>query len=59
MKKAMSCEEREVRFVEDAWLNYFNRYLYDNEIISEKQYKQMTGMIASRKTKISSRKNAM
>ena len=36
----MSCEEREVRFVEDAWLNYFNRYLYDNEIISEKQYKQ-------------------
>lgn len=55
----MSCEEREVRFVEDAWLNYFNRYLYDNEIISEKQYKQMTDMIAARKTKISSRKNAM
>ena len=59
VKRALLDEEREIRLSEDLWLNYFNRYLYDNEIISEKQYKQMTDMIAARKTKISSRKNAM
>ena len=56
MKKSVSIEEREIRFVEDVWLNYFNQYLYDNEIISEKEYKLMTEKIATRRTKLSSRK---
>ena len=59
MKKTLSVEEREIRFAEDTWLNYFNRYLYEQNVISEKQYKQMTDAIAMRKTKLSSRKNAM
>lgn len=51
MKKALSKENMERRFAEDAWLNYFNRYLFENRVISEKEYKRMTEIIAMRKTK--------
>lgn len=51
MKKALSAEEQEKRFAEDAWLNYFNRYLFVKGVISEKEYKRMTEKIATRKTK--------
>ena len=59
MKKALSAEEREKRFSEDIWLIYFNRYLFENKTISEKEYKRMTEIIATRKTKLSRNTNAM
>ena len=37
---------------EDLWLNYFNLYLYENKIISDKEFKKMTEKIAERKAKI-------
>lgn len=54
MKKVLSAEERERRFAEDAWLNYFNRYLWENGAISESEYKKMTEKIVMRKAKLSS-----
>ena len=56
MKKALLDEEREKRFVEDAWLNYFNRYLFENGAISEKEYKKMTEKIVTRTSKLASGK---
>ena len=47
MKKALSWEEREKQFAEDAWLNYFNRYLFEEGTISEKEYKKMIKKITS------------
>ena len=56
MRKALSEDEREKlekRFAEDAWLNYFNRYLFERGTISEKEYKRMTEKIAARGAKLS------
>ncbi len=41
-------DEREKRFAENVWLNYFNRYLFENKVISEKEYRWMTERIARR-----------
>ena len=43
MKRALLDEEREIRLSEDLWLNYFNRYLFENGTITEKEYKKMDG----------------
>ncbi len=51
MGKVLTDEEREKRMAEDIWLNYFNRYLYESNTISEKEYKRMTEKIAARKAK--------
>lgn len=51
MGKVITDEEREKRMAEDIWLNYFNRYLYEINTISEKEYKRMTEKIAARKAK--------
>ena len=62
MKKVLSEEDREKleqSFAEDAWLNYLNRYLFENGTISEKEYKKMTEKISMRKTKLSRQKSAM
>ena len=59
VKKVLSAEEREKRFSEDTWLNYFNHYLFEKGTISEKEYKRMTEIIAMRKTKLSRNINAM
>ena len=53
MKKALLDEGQETRFAEDAWLNYFNRYLFEQGTISEKEYKKMTEKIANRNAKLS------
>ena len=45
----MSNEEREKSFAEQAWLNYFNRWLFEDGIITEKEYKRMVEKIAARK----------
>ena len=59
MRKILADEEREKRFAEDAWLNYFNKYLFEHNTISEKEYKKMTEKIALRKSKLSYDKSAM
>ena len=59
MKKVLTDEMREIKFAEDVWLNYFNRYLFEQGTISEKQYKKMTEKIATRKSKLSQEKSAM
>jgi hypothetical protein len=51
MRKNSSDDEREWCLAEDLWLNYFNRYLFDHDTISEKEYKLMTEKIAARKAK--------
>ena len=51
MGTVITDEEREKRMAEDIWLNYFNRYLYESNTISEKEYKRMTEKIAARKAK--------
>ena len=53
MKRALLDEEREIRLSEDLWLNYFNRYLFENGTITEKEYKKMVEKIANRKAKLS------
>ena len=59
MKKALSDEEREKRFAEDVWLDYFNQYLFEHGTISEKEYKRMTEKIATRRAKLSRETSAM
>lgn len=58
MKKALFDGEREKRFAEEMWLNYFNRYLFEKGTISEKEYKKMTEKITARKTKLSHKSDA-
>ena len=53
LKRALLDEEREIRLSEDLWLNYFNRYLFENGTITEKEYKKMVEKIANRKAKLS------
>ena len=59
MKKVLTDEMREIKFAEDVWLDYFNRYLFEQGTISEKQYKKMTEKIAMRRSKLSREKSAM
>jgi hypothetical protein len=54
----MSNEEREERFAEEAWLNYFNKYLFESGVISEREYKKMTEKIATKKPSKLSREKA-
>ena len=53
VKRTLLDEEREIRLYEDLWLNYFNRYLFENGTITEKEYKKMVEKIANRKAKLS------
>lgn len=53
MAKTSSNEELERQTAEDIWLNFFNRYLFEHDLISEKEYKQMTEKIAARRKNIS------
>ena len=59
MKPGLKDEEREKRFVENAWLNYFNQYLFEHGTISEIEYKKMTEKIAARKAKLNRDKSAI
>ncbi|MGM9664025.1 MAG: hypothetical protein ACI3XF_04215 [Eubacteriales bacterium] len=53
MSKTLTNEEKEKRLAEDIWLNYFNRYLFEDGTISEKEYKKMTEKIAARNARLS------
>ena len=48
MNKKISPEELEKRTVESLWLNYFNRSLREQKIISEKEYRKMIELIAQK-----------
>jgi hypothetical protein len=48
MRNQVTVESKEKRIAENLWLNYFNRYLFENNTISEKEYKLMTEKIALR-----------
>ena len=52
MDKYKNNETSEKRFAEQAWLNYFNRFLFEDGTISEKEYKRMTEKIAERTAKM-------
>ena len=41
-------EKLEVRFAEDVWLNYFNKYLFEHGTISEQEYKKIVEKNAMR-----------
>ena len=41
-------DKYEREFAERTWLEYFNRYLYTNNLISEKEYKRMVEKISLR-----------
>jgi hypothetical protein len=58
MKKTIPDSERERRVAEDLWLNYFNRYLRDEGVISEKEFTRMTELIARRKQRPPNQKEA-
>lgn len=53
MKKALLDAAQEKRIAEDIWLNYLNRYLFEQGAISEKEYQKMTEKIAIRLAKLS------
>ena len=59
MKKALLDDSLEKKLAEDIWLNYFNRYLFEQNAISEKEYKKMTEKIAMRKVKLSNKKTSL
>ena len=59
MNQFINNEEREKRFAEDIWLNYFNHYLWKHETITEKEYQKMTEKIAKRSSKLRRDKSAI
>ena len=59
MKKSLAEEEREKQMAEDIWLNYLNRYLFEHETISEKEYKKMTELISIRSSRRSLKRDPM
>lgn len=42
-------------FSEEVWLNYFNKYLFENGVISESNYSKMTEKIAIRYAHLSNK----
>lgn len=46
-----SQKKTESMFVEETWLMYFNKYLLENEAISQREYEQMVEKIARRYSK--------
>lgn len=43
-------ETKEKLLAEDLWLSYFNRFLFEKSVITEKEFNRMTEKIASRKS---------
>ena len=42
-------EARQKRVAEDLWLSYFNRFLFEQGLITEQERNRMTAKIAERK----------
>lgn len=47
-KRSNGMEEARRQVAEAAWLDYFNRFLFEQDLITERQRNQMTGMITDR-----------
>ena len=47
-KRSNRMEEARRQVAEAAWLDYFNRFLFEQDLITERQRNQMTGMITDR-----------
>ena len=48
MRKSTNDNDPEKRMAEEIWMNYFNRYLFDDGIISEYEYKMMIDKISAK-----------
>lgn len=48
----------EEAFCQETWLNYFNKYLFEYGVITQKEYKQMQEKILSHVAKIETRNRA-
>lgn len=42
---------KEKLLAEDLWLSYFNRYLFEKAVITEKEFNRMTEKISLRRSK--------
>ena len=58
MKNQIPDGERARIVAEDLWLNYFNRYLREQGVISEKEFTRMAELIVKRKQKSPTQKEA-
>ena len=47
-KRSNGMEEARRQVAEAAWLDYFNRFLFEQDLITERQRNQMIGMITDR-----------
>jgi len=47
-QREQSLEEQRIKLAEELWLNYFNRVLLEQGIITQAEYNRMTALIASR-----------
>ena len=50
MGKKLLESEQERLVTESLWLHYFNQYLYDRGIITEREYKRLVEKISMRKS---------
>lgn len=48
-KRSNGMEEARRQVAETAWLHYFNRVLYEQNLITQRQHTQIAGKIAARK----------
>ena len=58
MPKSKNDEERARLLAESIWLHYFNRYLFEHGVISEKEFGCMSEKIAEREAKSKHRRAA-
>lgn len=55
-EKVLSAEQEKKSFAEKLWLEYFNQYLYEQNLITEMQRNRMALKIESRKASTPSHK---
>jgi hypothetical protein len=58
VSKEAEREHRERAFAENAWLTYFNNYLYSHNVITTREYKLMVEKIAQRCAHYSHRRSS-
>lgn len=58
MKNRIPDGERERAMAEELWLNYFNRYLLEQGVITENEYARMADLILKETRKARAKKEA-
>lgn len=56
-EKALTTEQEKKSFAEKLWLEYFNQYLYEQNLITEMQRNRMALKIESRRASTSGTKD--